>query len=493
MRFSPANWQNWSQWWWLAGAVTIGVGLAIAPPLTTVWWLLGLVALGLALADPVWPVALAILSVPFQQLVELPGGLSVTQFCFGLVALRLLWQVVRQSWPRPGLPGIALFGLIWTLGLAAVLTPLSRIEAIKETLRWGTVLLIYLAADWALRDPSRVAWRRAVLITCLLVAPAVTALIGIGQFLTGIGPESFAIGNGRVRAYGTIGQPNSFAGYLNQAWPLAVGMALALLETRQWRTARFWGTLCIIGMAGISLIGGLLASFSRGGWLGAAVGVLAIGVTFAGRYGRSMIGNVITVTLMTGLSGLILLNSGLLPASLSNRLTSIIENLRPFDARGVEITPANFAIVERMAHLQAALHMIEERPLFGVGPGNFSVAYERLVYSGETATWIKPWYDSRGHAHNYYLHIAAESGLIGATAYLIFLGSVWYTAIRAVRHAQDWMTRGIAIGGLGVVGALSGHNLFENLHVLNMGVQFGVVIALLATINAGRLLRPEPE
>jgi O-antigen ligase len=139
-----------------------------------------------------------------------------------------------------------------------------------------------------------------------------------------------------------------------------------------------------------------------------------------------------------------------------------------------------------MAHLQAAWHMVQERPLLGVGPGNFSIAYERLVYSGQSPTWIKPWYDSRGHAHNYYLHITAESGLIGASAYLVFLGSIWYSAIRALRQAQTWMIRGITLGGIGVAGALNGHNLFENLHVLNMGVQFGVIIAMLATIDAER-------
>lgn len=489
MQFPMMAQRDWSRWLWLAGAIATGAGLAVMPPLLAVSWMLGLVGLGLAASDPVWPVGLAVLSVPFQQLVMLPGGVSVTQFCFGLVALSLLWHA-RQRWPTLGIPGITLAIFIWTLALAAALTPLSRNEGLKETLRWGTVLLIYLAAVWALQDPARAQWRRAVLVTCLLAAPAITGLIGIGQYLTGIGPESFAIGGGRVRAYGTIGQPNSFAGYLNQAWPLAAGMGLALIETRRWRTYHWWLILGAIALAGACLLGGLLASFSRGGWIGALVGALALGIAFAGRYGRRIGGRIVTAALIAGLGGLLLLNSGLVPAAFSNRITSILANLRPFDARGVEITPANFAVVERMAHLQAAWHMIQERPLFGVGPGNFSIAYERLVYSGQTPTWIKPWYDSRGHAHNYYLHIAAESGLIGALAYFVWLGSVWYSAIGAIRRAYDWLTRGIALGGIGVIGALSGHNLFENLHVLNMGVQLGAVIALLATIAAEPASQP---
>ncbi|MCS6889799.1 MAG: polymerase, partial [Chloroflexus sp.] len=325
--------QFWSRWPWLVGAIAIGAGLAMMPPLLAASWLLGLVALGLATCDPVWPVALAVLSVPFQQLVALPGGLSVTQFCFVLVALSLL-RNARQRWPQLGLPGIALAIFIWTLALAAALTPLSRSEGLKETLRWGTVLLIYVAAVWALQDPDHVQWRRAILFICLLAAPAITALIGIGQFLTGIGPASFAVEGGRVRAYGTIGQPNSFAGYLNQAWPLAVGMGLAVIETRHWQTYRFWLTLGAIILAGASLLGGLLASFSRGGWVGALIGAIVIGVALAARYGRRMVLRMITATLIAGIGGLLLLYSGVLPTAFSNRISSIIENLRPFDARG---------------------------------------------------------------------------------------------------------------------------------------------------------------
>lgn len=471
-------------WMWLIGAAVTGCVLGFTPPLVAVSWLIGLAALGLTFCDPVWPVALAVLSVPFQQLVILPSGLSLTQTCFVLVALSLVVRI-HQPWPKLTAPGLSLAVLVWCLALAAAATPLSRTEGLKETLRWGTVLLIYIATVWVLQDRSRAAWRRTVLVTCLLVAPAITALIGVTQFVNGIGPESFAIGGGRVRAYGTIGQPNSFAGYLNQAWPLAVGMLIALVETRQYHI-RFWMLFSILLVATGSLLGGLLASFSRGGWIGALIGALAMGIAFGGRYGCAMLIRVGMAVLLVGLSSLLLINSGLLPTALSNRVVSIIANLRPFDTRNVEITPENFAVVERMAHLQAAWHMVQKQPLLGVGPGNFSIAYERLVYSGQSPTWIKPWYDSRGHAHNYYLHITAESGLIGASAYLVFLGSIWYSAIRALRQAQTWMIRGITLGGIGVAGALNGHNLFENLHVLNMGVQFGVIIAMLATIGAER-------
>jgi hypothetical protein len=62
------------RWIWLIGAGLAGLLLAFTPPLVAASWLLSITALGLAICDPVWPVALAVLSVPFQQLVTLPGG-----------------------------------------------------------------------------------------------------------------------------------------------------------------------------------------------------------------------------------------------------------------------------------------------------------------------------------------------------------------------------------------------------------------------------------
>ncbi|NJM08756.1 hypothetical protein HC891_25050, partial [Candidatus Gracilibacteria bacterium] len=118
-------------------------------------------------------------------------------------------------------------------------------------------------------------------------------------------------------------------------------------------------------------------------------------------------------------------------------------------------------------------------PLTGVGPGSFTIAYE---FGGTAATqpyFLHPWYTSRGHAHNYYAHIAAEDGLIGLGAFLLLLAATARQAVRAVARAQGWLWRGVAIGGAGVVAAVATHDLFENLHALNLGLQLGAVWALL--------------
>jgi O-antigen ligase len=469
----------------------LALAIAWLPLELTSYLLVGAIAATLALLDPVWALYLAVLSVPVQEVVLLPGGLTVTQVALLLAVPSLTLHALAHP-ERPVrfgrlFPPMAIF--LWALALAAALTPYSRAEALRETARWATVPLIYLLALRAVGD-GQARWRVWGLVACLLLAPAANAVVGLVQFWFGLGPESFLIG-ARARAYGTIGQPNSFAGYMNQGWPLAVGLAifalLGLLAGAPRRPALL--TLAGAGAAAALTGAALLASFSRGGWAGALGGGVALaGATVAmlPRALRRITGRLLAAAGAGALALAILGGGGLLPDAIAGRLASLAGNLRLFDARGVDITPANFAVVERMAHLQAGWNMVTRHPWTGVGPGNYSLAYETPPQTGERPVSVRPWYESRGHAHNYYLHIAAEAGLVGLAAYLLLIGAVAHQAVRAIRVAPTWPWQGVAAGGAGVVGAVAVHNLFENLHVLNMGLQLGSVFALLVLAEGAR-------
>lgn len=495
---------------WLAAlalAALPGIAIALLPLELAALLVLGAIATSLALLDPAWALYLAVLSVPVQELWLLPGGLSVTQAALLLAVTSLaLHTLAFPAQPlRLGRLFVPLAILIWTLALSATFSPYSRTEGLRETARWATVPLVYVLARRALsqagsRTPERgeydadellvrgPGWRVWGLVACLLLAPTLSAIVGLVQYGLGLGPESFGVGGGRVRAYGTIGQPNSFAGYMNQGWPLAAGLAvfaaLSLLAGAPRRPALL--TLAGAGGAAALMLAALLASFSRGGWVGGAAGALTLVIAtivllpaeLRRQARRLLIGGVAAAILVLGLGG-----GGLLPATITQRASSLVSNLRLFDPRGIDITPANFAVVERMAHLQAGWNMVASRPLLGVGPGNYSLAYERPPRAGEPPFNVRPWYESRGHAHNYYLHMAAEAGLLGLLAYLALISAVLAQAVRALRSARSWFWRGVAAGSTAVVAAVAAHNLFENLHVLNMGLQLGTIWALLTLVE----------
>jgi O-antigen ligase len=451
-------------------------------------------ALLLPLLNPVFGAALAVLSVPVQELVTLPGGLSATQAAVLLMLAGWVLHQTRQSGTddrsRTPLPSVhppdrsrtlltprltslaPWVFLLWALLLSSSLTPFSRNEALKETARWAVAFLAWLVAVTAGTRRSH----RGVVLACLLAAPAATAALGLWQFASGDGPPSFRISPDLpfVRAYGTIGQPNSFAGYMNMAWPLALAVAIAQckMQNVKWRlgnprAAILHFTCCtLLVVVALLLLSALVASFSRGAWLGALAGVLGLAAALGRRWALG-----VGVLLATGVVALALGGVGLLPEPVAQRVASISRSVGFFDAETVAVTPENFAVVERMAQVQAGWRMLRDRPLLGVGPGNYNVVYPRVA--------VGQWYASRGHAHNFYLHIAAEAGLVGLAAYLALIGSVAWRAINAARKATAPFERAIAIGCCGMIAAVAGHNLFENLHVLNLGIQLAVAWALI--------------
>jgi O-antigen ligase len=139
----------------------------------------------------------------------------------------------------------------------------------------------------------------------------------------------------------------------------------------------------------------------------------------------------------------------------------------------MEITDANFAVLERMAHWQSALAMWTDHPWLGVGIGNYGVVYTHYA--------LPLWAFPLGHAHNYYLNIAAEAGVLGLLAYLLLWGTAWLYAWRVARRSSrlsGWHWA-IALGVLGVITHLAVHNFFDNLFVHGMYLHLGILLAIL--------------
>jgi hypothetical protein len=390
--------------------------------------------------------------------------------------------------------------------LSSSLTSYSAIEGAKETLRWFEAFVIWLLALNLVRTR-----RQALgLIACILLAPASEAVYGLFQFALGLGPPSFRIAPGLpfVRAYGTIGQPNSFAGYLNMGWPLALALAvgltwhaLSLARNKSYTpmsdaihaasthepqstilrqcsgqvynlqsTILLWFLVLGSWFLTIVLLAGLTASFSRGAWLGAAIGMFSMALALGGRARWWALAAFALGALALALGG-----AGELPPFIATRLASITRYLSFFDAGAVVVTPGNFAVVERMSQMQSGARMFLAYPLTGVGPGNYSVAYPTFA--------VGQWYVSRGHAHNYYLHVAAETGIVGVIAYLALLAGLLRQALITLRSSTDIVWRSAAIGCCGNIAAAIGHDLFENVHVLSMGIQLASVWGLLTIIE----------
>ena len=429
-----------------------------------------LAASGLALAVLIWPwLGLPLLAIvaPMAALRPLPlAGLPLDGADLTLALVLAAWfaqGVARRRIvvPHPPLlwPMVAMLGI---LALSLLRAPSYR-EGLPELLKWVQVLALYLAVV-ALLPRQRAGW----LAGALLVAGVMQALLGLYQFLTQTGPEPFILLGRFMRAYGAFRQPNPYAGYLGLVAPLAISLALWAWAGRQ-RTPL---TLRVaVTVAAIVISAGLLASWSRGAWLafGAAVAVVVLAHT------RRAAPAVILLAALAALVLFVFGGANLLPTSVAGRLGELREYVGLIDVARTEVTDANFSVIERLAHWQAALDMWRDHLWLGVGAGNYAVVYQ--AYN------LPRWYEALGHAHNVYLNFAAEAGLLGLLAYLwLWLASLWQ-AVRAAA-AGDRFTAAIGAGVLGALVAATVHNFFDNLWVQHIYLTLALLLGLIAVLAA---------
>src|SRR5262249_31689664 len=146
----------------------------------------------------------------------------------------------------------------------------------------------------------------------------------------------------------------------------------------------------------------------------------------------------------------------LVPDSVVARLNDFTQEFTGFDVRGAGITASNYAVLERLAHWQAAVRMANDYPWLGVGLGSYSAAYPRYA--------LMNWPLALDHAHNYYLNILAETGVVGLAGYSAAVIGVALLIVRAYNSAANH-SRALIVGILGAWIGLSVHNLFDMLYV----------------------------
>ena len=165
----------------------------------------------------------------------------------------------------------------------------------------------------------------------------------------------------------------------------------------------------------------------------------------------------------------------LLPATVSQRFIDVLPFLNIPDIARVELTDANFAILERLAHWRAAEGMWLDHLWLGVGFGNYEVVYPAYA--------IGRWLDPLGHAHNYVLNLGAETGIVGLIGYCLFWLWVIAYAWRGLNNSEaSGLNRAILAGCIGIITHLHIHNLLDNLYVQGMYLHIALVLSLITLV-----------
>jgi putative inorganic carbon (HCO3(-)) transporter len=455
----------------LIGVLVLGlvaIVLAAAPLTSLVILLAAAAALLAVLLQPALGLVLLALAIPFGSLSSSP--LSSVGVVDALVALTLVAWLLRGLAARsvairrmPLLWPLALF--LWS-GALSLLMAASWQQGVLEWLKWAEFAALYLVA-------GQIFHRRYVVwvLVALFGTGAAEVAIGAFQFIKNVGPEAFAISGQFTRAYGTLQQPNPYAGYLGYLMPVALSLAIGLLI--HWRHSGQMRWL-LLSLACFTLTFALLAgiglSWSRGAWLGAVVSI-AVVVAFRNRRGM-----LITACVVLGVCAVVLLiGAARLPGPIAGRLADLSSYVVGPDPATTEITDQNFSVLERLAHWQAGIRMFNSAPWLGIGIGNYGTAYARFA--------LPHWYAALGHAHNIYINFLAEMGLLGALAFAVLWVGALIVSFRASR-AGEGLLRALALGLLGTLAYLTVHNLFDNLFVqhlqLVLALLLGAVVALMS-------------
>ena len=239
---------------------------------------------------------------------------------------------------------------------------------------------------------------------------------------------------GRVgeRAVGTVGGPGPYT------VTIMIGGLLAAAYLPRLRST--FGRLALYGVIAAAFVG-VAISLSRGSWLGAAFVFVGLAVMYRGVAARL-------------LAILVVVLAALLVAP-GSPLASVSERLGDVDTAESRLLTNN-----------AALRMIQERPLTGFGYGNFESFDESFkVRIGDIPV-------QEGSAHQTYLALAAENGLPALGLYMFpaaLLLWLTFSKWRLINAQRPTHARLLVVLWLAIVHQLTVTSFMDMLHASPWG------------------------
>jgi O-antigen ligase len=375
-----------------------------------------------------------------RSLLQLP---LIGAIVLGIVQLLPLREI--------GSDGATAIGLVNTLSLDPNSTRLALVQF--------STLLVYFAATLVFIDTPH---RLQVLVRTIIVFGFLLAILGLTQSFTSPTKVYWFRELNQSTAFGPFINRHHFAGYMELTIALPLGLLFAGAVDKEKRIIY----LFVAGIMGVALV----MTASRGGIVSLVAEIFFLMIVTviwrkpssrrrkrAYRF-KQLLGRLgMTGALLVGL----FLGVVLLGGEFSiNRLIDSVNTNDPTTGR------AHFWSV--------TLDIIKAHPYVGTGLGAYGVIYTR--------------YDTRNglyrleQAHNDYLQVLSDAGIIGAVLALSFVVLLFGKAIARARSRDDFR-RGVALAAMSGCFAVLVHSFFDfTLHTTSNALLF-LVMAALATLN----------
>ena len=392
----------------LFGGAVFALSAYVATPLMLPALAIGAAAAALAFARPAAGLVLVFLAMVGES-VALPlptGSLTPAEALLVVLGFGYVFRLVfaHESVVRPSVADLPFAGLLVVGFLGLTFAP-NPAPVFRVVVLWLLFYCVFLQAQSFTLGEIR------MVLVALAVGAGVLGAIGALHYLQSGNTVLYNGGEATgARATGTFDQANYYASVLQ----LALLPAIALLLSR----ARNWLLLIPVGAA----FAGLAFSLSRGATLGFAVGLL---VLLSWNRARWIGGLLVVLVIATTVANVN-------PIVKSQQFTTVEERLSTLGQANEE-TSTN----SRPRIWAAAIAETEAHPFLGIGLNQF------------VGVSLRHDLTERGHplenAHNIFLSLAVETGLLGLACFLLFLATVARRSIAALR-ATSPEARGIAVG-----------------------------------------------
>jgi O-antigen ligase len=426
----------------------------------------GILIIGLALSIPISPTKnfLYQLHVGGAPGLQIQAAGLIMALLYGTMLFSMLTKrPIAWRTDRAMTSAITVYLATCILSLAAATYPLLTLF---ELVRLIQMFLAFLLVS-QFRDQRRV----NLFLIGLALGTVFEASLAVYQYKTGsslglslVGESTLVkqdIGETVSRATGTIGHPNQLAYFFEILIPIFFAMALS---------HRHKGLRILFLLAFFSALIGLLTTLSRASW----ITVPLILIVFA---------SVVGWRILSLKGGLFLIVAGGVLLILIVAMYPIIE--KRFTHKD------NLSSQSRQPLNNAALSIIKQHPLSGVGLNNFSevfhqedtTGFARVFRGANRALQITHY---KQVVHNLYLLVWAELGTIGLIAFLgqfiVAFSTLWW---RPRTPTPQWQALRVGIC-VGLFAQLI-HGLFDPGFKIsfNVSLQVYCLLGLLAAANLG--------
>ena len=334
---------------------------------------------------------------------------------------------------------IAIFVLAALISISAAVERQTALRAFREEVI-GPLVYVLLAL-YCLRTRQDV----LRLLSAFLGSALIVALAGLVQYF--FLPQQLYAHHGDGRAHAMYGSANSIGLFFDYALPLGIAL-LVFQVSKAWKARSQWGSVVVLLIGCVPLVGVMYLSQSLGSALALPVALLFIVALSVRSRKRLLIGTGILVVLLV-VGGIVLRHQ------ITHFITTWHDN-----SKGIS------TVSKRYYLWISAWNMIQDHPLLGVGMDNWLCHYSLndvcstnlphywvLTIPGTNVPTGLHDEPTLSHPHDIFLHVWVSMGIFGLLAFVAILGLFYWLFARIIKTVRntnspeiarlEWMVVGV--------------------------------------------------